>query len=62
MEYGRRALDLNPSGADTLAIVAIHTCWTGDGTGLIHAQRAMALNPNPSRLVLQRPWELLSDR
>jgi adenylate cyclase len=47
MEYARRALDLNPSGADTQAIVAIHTCWTGDGTGLIHAQRAMTLNPHP---------------
>ncbi len=47
MEYARRAVDLNPSGADTQAIVAIHTCWTGDGTGLTQAQRAMTLNPYP---------------
>ena len=47
MDYARRAVDMNPSGADTQAIVAIHTCWTGDGTGLIHAQRAMNLNPHP---------------
>lgn len=47
MEYARRAVDLNPSGADTQAIVAIHTCWTGDAKGLIQAQRAMTLNPYP---------------